>query len=106
MSSQFSTKQPELKFKSKVWLYSGKGGWHFASIPNDISLKVKELRGPIPSRFGAVSVIATIGDTTWDTSIFWDKKSNSFLLPLKAEVRKKEKIEKEEVIEIGLKIVL
>jgi hypothetical protein len=34
----------------------------------------------------------TIGQTVWKTSIFPDSKSGSYLLPLKAEVRKKEKI--------------
>jgi hypothetical protein len=38
-------------------------------------------------------VSAAIGNTTWKTSIFPDSKAGAYLLPVKAEVRKKEKIE-------------
>lgn len=39
-----------------------------------------------------VIVVVTLGKTSWKTSIFPDKHSGSYLLPLKALVRKKEGI--------------
>lgn len=35
---------------------------------------------------------AQIGKTTWKTAIWFDTKNNSYLLPLKAEIRKKENL--------------
>ena len=40
--------------------------------------------------FGSIRVTATIGETSWQTSLFRDSKSNSYLLPIKAKVRGKE----------------
>ncbi len=39
--------------------------------------------------WGSLPVIVAMGKTTWKTSIFPDKKAGAYLLPLKAEVRKK-----------------
>jgi hypothetical protein len=72
--------------------------WHFYIVPKKDSERIKDaytnggnknsvrkLRG-----WGSIPVTVTIGKTTWKTSIFPDKRSGSYLLPLKAEVRKKE----------------
>ena len=43
---------------------------------------------------------AKIGNTQWETAIWFDTKLDTYLLPLKAEIRKKEKIETEKEVEI------
>ncbi len=53
---------------------------------------------------GSLPVIATIGKTIWKTSIFPDKKICSYLLPLKAEVRKKELLREGDKIKLSLEI--
>lgn len=95
------------KLKSKVWLYPGMAGWHFANIPDKESRDIKARFGPIARAkggWGAIPVIATIGKTSWKTSIFPDKKSGVYLLPLKAEVRKKEEIFTDDMIVFSLEI--
>ncbi|EMY77446.1 PF08922 domain protein [Leptospira weilii serovar Ranarum str. ICFT] len=42
--------------------------------------------------WGMIPVTAKIGVTSWNTSIFPEKNSTKYVLPLKADVRKKEKI--------------
>ena len=49
-------------------------------------------------------VQATIGETTWQTSIFPHSQSKAYILPVKADVRKKEKIIVDKVVEVLLKI--
>ena len=39
--------------------------------------------------FGTVPVTATIGSVSWPTSLFADTKTSSYLLPLKADVRRR-----------------
>jgi len=45
-----------------------------------------------------------IGKTSWMTSIFPDKKSTSYLLPIKAEIRKKEQIKENDVILFSIEL--
>ena len=54
--------------------------------------------------WGAVRVQATIGETTWQTSIFPHSKINAYILPIKAYVRKEEKILADNMVEVQLKI--
>ena len=36
---------------------------------------------------------AKIGSSQWETAIWFDTKANAYLLPLKSEIRKKEKLD-------------
>lgn len=42
--------------------------------------------------WGRLPVLAKIGNTEWQTAIWFDTKAGTFLLPLKAEVRRKEQL--------------
>ena len=42
--------------------------------------------------FGTVRATVTIGATTWSTSLFADSRSGSYLVPIKAPVRRREGI--------------
>jgi hypothetical protein len=97
-------KYNQYKFKSNVWLYPGMAGWHFSSVPQDISDDIKHLFGDKKRGWGSLPVIATIGKTSWNTSIFPDKNSGGYLLPLKADVRKKEGIVADSTISLLLEI--
>jgi hypothetical protein len=70
---------------------SAAGSWHFLALPGEESDDVRA-RAP-ESAFGSVKVTATIGDTTWSTSLFPDAASGCYLLPVKADVRRRQGIE-------------
>lgn len=76
-------------FEAEVWLYSGKAAWHFISVPKAQSDMMKERFGTSGDR-GMLPITASVGAVQWNTSVFFDRKTSSYLLPLKAEVRKKE----------------
>lgn len=91
-------------FKSKVWLYPGMAGWHFVTLPTKLAGQIGAQYHSRRRGWGSLPVEVTVGKTTWKTSIFPDKKSQSYLLPLKAEVRKKERIGEGDAITISLTI--
>ena len=97
-------KYNEYKIKTAVWLYPGMAGWHFVTTPEDVTADINHLFGDKKRGWGSIRVKATIGKTTWETSIFPDKKTNAYLLPIKAEVRKKEKISADQKITLVLEI--
>ena len=81
------------EIRAEVWLYPGESAsWHFVSVPKDISSEIRERFGERSRGWGSLPVTVTIGRTNWNTSIFPDKKSAAYLLPLKASVRAKERI--------------
>ncbi len=92
------------KFKSKVWLYPGMSGWHFVGVPKIESDVIK--KGFVKKAgFGSVPVIVTVGKTIWETSIFPDKRTGTYLLPLKLAVRKREAIVVGEEVSLSIEIV-
>lgn len=97
---------PKNKFKMrlKVWLYPGMVGWHFVTLPKKQSAEIEILFGAMKRGWGSLPVNVTIGKTRWKTSIFPDKKSGTYLLPIKSDVRKKEKIVQGDMISFWLEI--
>jgi hypothetical protein len=77
-------------------------GWHFVSVPKKESLDIKKTFGAPRRGWGSIPVTVTIGKTKWKTSIFPDKQSGTYLLPLKAEIRRKEQIFSEDNITFSL----
>ena len=83
--------------RGPVWLWQGsdgaaaKGSWFFLTIDGDTAQAIRA-NAVNAAAWGSVYVEATIGGTTWRTSLFPSKQAGGWLLPLKASVRKAEKI--------------
>lgn len=91
--------------RAKIWLYSGeKAAWHFLTLPKTVAVKLKRAFTQPRRGWGSIPVMVTIGKSSWKTSVFPDSKSESFLLPIKAKVRKAEKIENGATITFALEI--
>jgi hypothetical protein len=79
------------EFTAELWLHDDMpGAWYFITLPlaaADEIRATRERRG-----FGSVRIHATIGDSTWGTSVFPDVRTGSFLLPVKAAVRSRQDI--------------
>lgn len=103
---QINMKPNVYKIQSKVWVYPGMAAWHFVSIPKKQSKIIKQLFGELAAGWGSLPVKITLSDTVWKTSIFPDKKSATYLLPLKAEVRKKIGIKKDQILPLTLEIMI
>lgn len=91
-------------FKAKVWVFDGPGGWHFVTINKKISEEIYVMHKVIAKNWGSIPVQCQIGKTIWNTSIFRDTKSNAYLLPLRADIRKKEKIIAGKTVQVQLLI--
>lgn len=79
----------KIKFEAKLWRYQGKAAWYFITLPEKSADQVRYY-SPHRGGFGSVPVEVCVGASEWKTSVFPDKKSNSFLLPVKALIRKME----------------
>jgi hypothetical protein len=82
-----------------LWLWTtdkAPASWHFLTIDGDVGDAIhataimRRLEGGRRKGWGSIKVMATIGETTWSTSIFPAKDAGGYLLPVKADVRKAE----------------
>ncbi|HOZ27317.1 MAG TPA: DUF1905 domain-containing protein [Hyphomonadaceae bacterium] len=89
-------------FRAKVWTQESTGAWHFVTLPADLSKRIRTLTTGLRKPFGSFRVVAKTGLSTWETSLFADQKRGAFLLPVKADVRRKEKIALGDMIEISI----
>lgn len=85
-----------------LWRYAGAGGWHFISLPQDLSGEIRNMLKWQEEGWGRLPATARIGQTTWSTAIWFDSKSQTYLLPVKADIRKKEKIGTEIPVDVVL----
>ena len=68
-------------------------GWNFLFMPNELAKEIRENFKWREEGWGRMKVTVKIGKSEWKASIWFDTKHDTYLLPVKAEIRKKEKIE-------------
>lgn len=95
-----------MTFDADLWIWDAResDSWTFATVPPEHSDDLRAQTGPRRG-FGSIPVEVTIGDSTWRTSVFPDKKSGCYVLPLKAAIRKAESIAGGDKVEITLRTV-
>ena len=76
--------------------------WFFAYTNKAQAAEIKEKHGKVKRGFGSIRVTALIGKTKWKTSIFPDKYSGCYVLPLKAAVCRAEGIDAGDTITLSL----
>jgi hypothetical protein len=80
-------------FDAELWLWDARRGeaWTFVSLPADWSQEVHDLAGGLRRGFGSLRVRATIGASTWTTSVFPGKAG--YVLPVKRSIRAAEALD-------------
>ncbi len=92
-------------FSGELWKYGGESSWWFISLPVEDAEDLEKFCSHSKRNFGSIRVTVNIGQSCWQTSVFRDSKSNTYLLPVKAEVRSKEKLVENNSYEVTLTVV-
>lgn len=92
-------------FSAELWRYQGQAAWFFVTLPFDVADDIEEISRPVQRGFGSVRVRATVGSTTWSTSLFPDTKAESYLLPMKKAIRTAEGLHEGVPVEVSLELV-
>lgn len=87
-------------FVGPLWLWRGKAkdgtptstAWHFITIDGAVADAIRAASPGRSAAWGSVYVHVSIGDTRWQTSVFPSKDVQGYLLPVKAAVRKAQKL--------------
>ena len=79
-------------FTAPLWRWTAReasddaGAWSFVTLPPEVAEDVRQLSGE-PRGFGSVRVHVETAGHVWDTSVFPDAGSGSFVLPVRKAVR-------------------
>ena len=90
------------EFSGKIWFWKGPAPWFFVTVPEKQSLDIKAISGFVTYGWGVIPVHVRIGKTEFTTSLF--PKDGRYLVPVKASVRKSEKLEEGNRVTIRLEV--
>lgn len=91
-----------LEFDGKIWFWKGPAPWYFVTVPAKQSRDLKAISGFVTYGWGVIPVHVRIGNTEWETSLF--PKDGLYLVPIKASVRKAEKLEEGDKVTLHLEV--
>jgi hypothetical protein len=92
---------------SLLWIWKGSdaaGRWYFITVPEEQSDEIRAHAFGNPRGFRSVKVEARVGDVTWRTSVF-PLNSGGYLLPVKAEVRRKADLAAGDEVSVTLELL-
>ena len=95
-----------IRFTSLLWVWKGEaaGRWHFVTVPEEESAEIKAQAFGLPRGFGSVRVEARVEDVAWRTSVF-PLNAGGYLLPVKAEIRKRAKLAAGDEVTVELTLI-
>ncbi len=93
-------------FDAELWIWDARRAesWTFVSLPADASEDIRELAAGPRRGFGSVRVRATVGGSTWTTSIFPDSE-RGYVLPIKRAVRKAEGLDAGDIASVRVELI-
>jgi hypothetical protein len=91
------------EFRLRLQIFDAPAPWYFFELPEKEAAYIRKEFRDVHRGWGSIPVIAQIGDTTWKTSIFWEKKG-SYLLFVKKDVRQKEKITNGDFVKLKIEL--
>lgn len=90
-------------FDGPVWRGTSTDTWYFVTLPIEAAQGLRALHGKA-SGFGSIRVRAEIGPVAWKTSVFPDRRTGSFLLPIKADVRRRTNLTAGDVASVAVEM--
>ncbi len=82
--------------------WRGPAPWYFVSVPETQSMDLKTISGFVTYGWGVIPVHVRIGDTEWETSLF--PKEDRYLVPIRASVRKAERLDLDDEVTVRLEV--
>ena len=93
----------DFSFTTALWKWPG-GNWFFLTLPPDTAADIRAFASDNASALGTVRVVARVGETEWQTSLFPSREHSGFLLPVKAAVRRAEELEAGAEVAVALEV--
>lgn len=92
-----------LEFSAPIWEWRGPAPFYFVTVPEEGSQAIKSAEKFVTYGWGMIPVKVQIGETEWKTSLW--PKDDKYIVPVKASVRKAEKIGEGDTVRVRLELV-
>ena len=92
----------ELTVSGEVWYWRGPAPYDFVTVADDDADRIKAIAPQVSYGWGMIPVAATIGGTTWTTSLW--PKDGAYVVPLKDAVRAREDVELGDDVSVHLRV--
>lgn len=89
-----------IEFDGEIWYWRGPAPFYFVTVPAEESEDLQVISEAVTYGWGMIPVSARIGQTEWKTSLW--PKDGRYIVPIKAAVRKAEKIEEGDQVTVRL----
>ncbi|GAB3997369.1 DUF1905 domain-containing protein [Glycomyces albus] len=94
----------ELEFSGEVWSWRGPAPWFFVTVPEPAASRLEAASDVVTYGWGMIPVAVAIGDTEWTTSLW--PKDGTYVVPIKAAVRRAEGIDEGDEVTLRLTVDL
>ena len=81
----------DLELTGEIWHWRGPAPHHFVSVPEDDAAQIEEVAAAVTYGWGMVPVTGGLGGSTWTPSLW--PKDGGYIVPVKAHVRRAERLE-------------
>ncbi|TDD19315.1 DUF1905 domain-containing protein [Nonomuraea diastatica] len=92
----------DLEFSGEMWFWKGPAPWHYITVPDDECRDLASIAALVSYGWGMIPVAARIRGTRWRTSLF--PQDGRYLVPVKAAVRKAERVGVGDVVTVRLTV--
>ena len=92
-----------IKFSGKLWYWRGPAPWYFVTVPAQQCDDLKAVLKLVTYGWGMIPVDVQIGKTGYKTSLW--PKDGSYIVPVKASVRKAEQLEEGDTVTVRLDVL-
>lgn len=92
----------EFEFEGEIWYWRGPSPFHFVTVPEERCMQIEAMAPAVSYGWGMIPATVRIGKTNWYTAL-WPKDGH-YIVPLKAAIRKTEKLNLGDVVSVRLTI--
>ena len=94
----------QLEFDGAVWCWRGPAPFYFVTVPESECAQIAGVSVGVSYGWGMIPVSASVGSTRFTTSLW--PKDGGYIVPIKAAVRRAERIDVDDVVSVVLSVVV
>jgi Domain of unknown function (DUF1905) len=89
---------------AEVWRAEGPSDRYFVTLPDAVTAEVRERFGGSHEAVGSLPISVALGQSIWSTSLYGDAASDSYVIPIKDDVRRRERVREAQIVTLKFAI--